>query len=72
MKDFPGLDEDELAELISVATKRLETLRWWTFSASILSLCSNVASDKRLDVGSVISTVPFKIVLQKGEKHCRF
>ncbi len=69
-KDLPGLDEDEkLAELISVALEGAgKPLRWWTFgrkpgaSHSVFML-EDVASDKRLDVGSVISsTVPFKIV----------
>ncbi len=32
----------------------------------IRSLSEDAASDKRLDVTSVISAVPFKIVLQKG------
>jgi hypothetical protein len=71
---LPGLDEDEkLAELISVATRKdweaFEVVDFWREPGGVYSvfMLEDVASDKRLDVGSVISsTVPFKIVLQKG------
>lgn len=71
---LPGLDEDEkLAELISVATRKdweaFEVVDFWREPGGVYSvfILEDVASDKRLDVGSVISsTVPFKIVLQKG------
>ena len=71
---LPGLDEDEkLAELISVATRKdweaFEVVDYWREPGGVYSVfvLEDVASDKRLDVGSVISsTVPFKIVLQKG------
>lgn len=71
---LPGLDEDEkLAELISVATRKdweaFEVVDFWREPGGVYSVfvLEDVASDKRLDVGSVISsTVPFKIVLQKG------
>lgn len=71
---LPGLDEDEkLAELISVATRKdweaFEVVDFWREPGGVYSvfMLENVGSDKRLDVGSVISsTVPFKIVLQKG------
>ena len=71
---LPGLDEDEkLAELISVATRKdweaFEVMDFWREPGGVYSvfMLEDVASDKRLDVGSVISsTVPFKIVLQKG------
>lgn len=71
---LPGLDEDEkLAELISVATRKdweaFEVVNFWREPGGVYSVfvLEDVASDKRLDVGSVISsTVPFKIVLQKG------
>ncbi len=36
---------------------------WGVYSVFMLE---DVASDKRLNVGSISSTVPFKIVLQKG------
>jgi hypothetical protein len=71
---LPGLDEDEkLAELISVASRKdweaFEVVDFWREPGGVYSvfMLEDVASDKRLDVGSVISsTVPFKIVLQKG------
>lgn len=71
---LPGLDEDEkLAELISVATRKdweaFEVVDFWREPGGVYSvfILEDVASDKRLDVTSVISsTVPFKIVLQKG------
>lgn len=71
---LPGLDEDEkLAELISVATRKdweaFEVVDFWREPGGVYSvfILEDVGSDKRLDVGSVISsTVPFKIVLQKG------
>lgn len=71
---LPGLDEDEkLAELISVATRKdweaFEVVDYWREPGGVYSvfILDDVASDKRLDVTSVISsTVPFKIVLQKG------
>lgn len=71
---LPGLDEDEkLAELISVATRKdweaFEVVDFWREPGGVYSVfvLEDIASDKRLDVGSVISsTVPFKIVLQKG------
>ena len=71
---LPGLGEDEkLAELISVATRKdweaFEVVDFWREPGGVYSvfMLEDVASDKRLDVGSVISsTVPFKIVLQKG------
>lgn len=71
---LPGLDEDEkLAELISVATRKdweaFEVVDFWREPGGVYSvfMLEDVASDKRLDVGSVISsTVPFKIVLQEG------
>lgn len=71
---LPGLDEDEkLAELISVATRKdweaFEVVDYWREPGGVYSvfMLEDVASDKRLDVTSVISsTVPFKIVLQKG------
>lgn len=71
---LPGLDEDEkLAELISVATRKdweaFEVVDFWREPGGVYSvfMLEDVGSDKRLDVGSVISsTVPFKIVLQKG------
>lgn len=71
---LPGLDEDEkLAELISVATRKdweaFEVVDFWREPGGVCSvfILENVASDKRLDVTSVISSaVPFKIVLQKG------
>lgn len=71
---LPGLDEDEkLAELISVATRKdweaFEVVDFWREPGGVYSvfILENVASDKRLDVTSVISSaVPFKIVLQKG------
>lgn len=70
---LPGLDEDErLAELISVATRKdweaFEVVDFWREPGGVYSvfILEDVASDKRLDVTSVISsTVPFKIVLQK-------
>lgn len=71
---LPGLDEDEkLAELISVATRKdweaFEVVDFWREPGGVYSVfvLADVASDKRLDVTSVISSaVPFKIVLQKG------
>jgi hypothetical protein len=71
---LPGLDEDEkLAELISVATRKdweaFEVVDFWREPGGVYSvfILEDVASDKRLDVTSVISSaVPFKIVLQKG------
>lgn len=71
---LPGLDEDErLAELISVATRKdweaFEVVDFWREPGGVYSVfvLEDVGSDKRLDVGSVISSaVPFKIVLQKG------
>ena len=71
---LPGLDEDgKLAELISVATRKdweaFEVVDFWREPGGVYSvfMLEDVASDKRLDVTSVISsTVPFKIVLQKG------
>ena len=71
---LPGLDEDEkLAELISVATRKdweaFEVVDFWREPGGVYSvfILEDVASDKCLDVTSVISsTVPFKIVLQKG------
>lgn len=71
---LPGLDEDEkLAELISVATRKdweaFEVVDFWREPGGVYSvfMLEDVGSDKRLDVGSVISsTVPFKIVLQEG------
>lgn len=71
---LPGLDEDEkLAELISVATRKdweaFEVVDFWREPGGVYSVfvLEEVASDKRLDVTSVISSaVPFKIVLQKG------
>lgn len=71
---LPGLDEDgKLAELISVATRKdweaFEVVDFWREPGGVYSvfILENVASDKRLDVTSVISSaVPFKIVLQKG------
>lgn len=71
---LPGLDEDEkLAELISVATRKdweaFEVVDFWREPGGVYSVfvLEDTASDKRLDVTSVISsTVPFKIVLQKG------
>lgn len=71
---LPGLDEDEkLAELISVATRKdweaFEVVDFWREPGGVYSVfvLEDVASDKRLDVTSVISSaVPFKIVLQKG------
>ena len=71
---LPGLDEDEkLAELISVATRKdweaFEVVDFWREPGGVYSvfILEEVASDKRLDVTSVISSaVPFKIVLQKG------
>lgn len=71
---LPGLDEDEkLAELISVATRKdweaFEVVDYWREPGGVYSvfILEDVASDKRLDVTSVISSaVPFKIVLQKG------
>ena len=71
---LPGLDEDEkLAELISVATRKdweaFEVVDFWREPGGVYSvfILEDVGSDKRLDVGSVISSaVPFKIVLQKG------
>ena len=70
---LPGLDEDEkLAELISVATRKdweaFEVVDFWREPGGVYSVfvLADVASDKRLDVTSVISSaVPFKIVLQK-------
>ena len=70
---LPGLDEDEkLAELISVATRKdweaFEVVDFWREPGGVYSvfILEDVASDKRLDVTSVISSaVPFKIVLQK-------
>lgn len=70
---LPGLDEDEkLAELISVATRKdweaFEVVDFWREPGGVYSvfMLEDVASDKRLDVTSVISSaVPFKIVLQK-------
>ncbi len=46
---LPGLDEDEkLAELISVATRRLGSLWWWTEPGGVYSvfILEDVASDK--------------------------
>lgn len=71
---LPGLDEDEkLSELISVATRKdweaFEVVDFWREPGGVYSvfILEDVASDKRLDVTSVISSaVPFKIVLQKG------
>ena len=71
---LPGLDEDEkLAEIISVATRKdweaFEVVDFWREPGGVYSvfILEDVASDKRLDVTSVISSaVPFKIVLQKG------
>lgn len=71
---LPGLDEDEkLAELISVATRKdweaFEVVDFWREPGGVYSVfvLEDVASDKRLDVTSVISSaVPFQIVLQKG------
>ena len=71
---LPGLDEDEkLAELISVATRKdweaFEVVDYWREPGSVYSVfvLEDVASDKRLDVGSVVSSaVPFQIILQKG------
>lgn len=71
---LPGLDEDEkLAELISVATRKdweaFEVVDFWREPGGVYSvfILEDVASDKCLDVTSVISsTVPFKILLQKG------
>lgn len=71
---LPGLDEDEkLAELISVATRKdweaFEVVDFWREPGGVYSVfvLEDVASDKCLDVTSVISSaVPFKIVLQKG------
>lgn len=71
---LPGMDEDEkLAEIISVATRKdweaFEVVDYWREPGGVYSVfvLEDVASDKRLDVASVISsTVPFKIVLQKG------
>lgn len=71
---LPGLDEDEkLAELISVATRKdweaFEVVDFWREPGGVYSVfvLEDVASDKRLDVTSVISSaVPFKIALQKG------
>lgn len=71
---LPGLDEDErLAELISVATRKdweaFEVVDFWREPGGVYSvfILEDVASDKRLDVTSVISSaVPFKIALQKG------
>lgn len=71
---LPGLDEDEkLAELISVATRKdweaFEVVDFWREPGGVYSVfvLEDIASDKRLDVTSVISSaVPFKIVLQKG------
>lgn len=71
---LPGLDEDEkLAELISVATRKdweaFEVVDFWREPGGVYSvfILEDTASDKRLDVTSVISSaVPFKIVLQKG------
>ena len=71
---LPGLDEDEkLAELISVATRKdweaFEVVDFWREPGGVYSVfvLEDVATDKRLDVTSVISSaVPFKIVLQKG------
>ena len=71
---LPGLDEDEkLAELISVATRKdweaFEVVDFWREPGGVYSvfMLEDVASDKRLDVGSVISsTVPFKIVCKRG------
>lgn len=71
---LPGLDEDEkIAELISVATRKdweaFEVVDFWREPGGVYSvfILDDVASDKRLDVTSVISSaVPFKIVLQKG------
>jgi hypothetical protein len=71
---LPGLDEDEkLAELISVATRKdweaFEVVDFWREPGGVYSVfvLVDVASDKRLDVTSVISSaVPFKIALQKG------
>lgn len=71
---LPGLDEDgKLAELISVATRKdweaFEVVDFWREPGGVYSVfvLEDTASDKRLDVTSVISSaVPFKIVLQKG------
>lgn len=71
---LPGLDEDEkLAELISVATRKdweaFEVVDYWREPGGVYSvfILEDIASDKRLDVTSVISSaVPFKIVLQKS------
>ena len=71
---LPGLDEDEkLSELISVATRKdweaFEVVDFWREPGGVYSvfILEDVASDKCLDVTSVISSaVPFKIVLQKG------
>ena len=71
---LPGLDEDEkLAEIISVATRNewegFEVVDFWREPGGVYSIfvLEDVASDKRLDVGSVVSSaVPFQIVLQKG------
>lgn len=71
---LPGLDEDEkLAELISVATRKdweaFEVVDFWREPGGVYSVfvLEDFASDKRLDVTSVISSaVPFKIALQKG------
>ena len=72
LERLPGLDE-RLAELISVATRKdweaFEVVDFWREPGGVYSvfILEDVASDKRLDVTSVISsTVPFKIVLQKG------
>ncbi len=60
---LPGLHEDEkLAELISEGQEDWEALRWWTFwrePGGLLSYPEDVASDKRLDVTSVISCGAF-------------
>ncbi len=63
-------EDEKLAELISVATRKdreaFEVVDFGEPGALILSFCSKTWFDKRLDVGSVISsTVPFKIVLQR-------
>lgn len=71
---LPGMDEDEkLAEIISVATRKdweaFEVVDYWREPGGVYSIfvLEDVASDKRLDVGSVVSSaVPFQIVLQKG------
>ncbi len=74
IENLPGLDEDEklAGTYFSSDKKRLGSLwDWWTFGepGGVYSvfILEDVASDKRLDVTSVISSaVPFKIVLPEN------